>query len=154
MVMQYRGDKGAMVENALAIYDPENEIFGNWGRAVAYAGEHGFEAYLDRVRTWDQVKAYIAKGQPIIASIRFESGTFPSNVMDSTGGHLVVIRGLTADGDAVMNDSASKKRGEGVVYRSEELARAWLRHGGVAYIIRPMKNEGGELKGGEDDVLP
>ena len=80
----------------------------------------------------------IANGQPIIASIRFESGTFPSNVMDQTNGHLVVIRGLTPGGDAVMNDSASKERGEGIVYRSEELARAWLRHGGVAYIIRPM----------------
>ena len=148
MVMQYQGDKGAMVENALAIYDPEYEIFGNWGRAVAYAGERGFEAYLDRIRTWDELKAYIAQGQPVIASIRFESGTFPSNVMDQTNGHLVVIRGLTEDGDAVMNDSASKQRGEGVVYRSEELARAWLRHGGVAYIIRPMKGQGEETRRG------
>jgi Peptidase_C39 like family len=139
MVMRYRGDSGAMVENALAIYDPEYEIFGNWGRAVAYAGQHGFDAYLDRIRTWDQVKAYIARGQPIIASIRFESGTFPSNVLDQTDGHLVVIRGLTPEGDAVMNDSASKERGRGVVYRSDELARAWLRHGGVAYIIRPRE---------------
>lgn len=141
MVMQYRGDRGAMVENALGIYDPEYEIFGNWGRAVAYAGERGFDAYLDRVRTWDQLKAYIARGQPVIASIRFESGTFPSNVMDQTNGHLVVIRGLTPEGDAVMNDSASKKHGEGIVYRSDELARAWLRHGGVAYIIRPMEDQ-------------
>ena len=139
MVLNYRGDDSAMVENALAIYDPDYGIFGNWGRAVAYAGQRGFDAYLDRIRTWDQVKAYIAQGQPVIASIRFESGTFPSNVMDATNGHLVVIRGLTPDGDAVMNDSASKARGEGIVYRSEELARAWLRHGGVAYIIRPMK---------------
>ncbi len=139
MVMQSLGDDGTMVDNALAIYDPEYSIFGNWGRAVAYAGQLGFDAYLDRIRTWDQVKAYIAQGQPLIASIRFESGTFPSNVMDSTKGHLVVIRGLTKDGDAVMNDSASKTRGEGIIYRSEELARAWIRHGGVAYIIRPMK---------------
>lgn len=143
MVLNYRGDTSAMVENALAIYDPDYGIFGNWGRAVAYAGQRGFDAYLDRIRTWDQVKAYIAKGQPIIASIRFESGTFPSNVMDQTNGHLVVIRGLTPEGDAVMNDSASKAKGQGVVYRSEELARAWLRHGGVAYIIRPMEEKTG-----------
>ena len=140
MVMQYHGADLAMVDNALAIYDPDYGIFGNWGRAVAYASENGFDAYLDRIRTWDQVKAYIAQGQPIIASIRFESGTFPSNVMDSTNGHLVVIRGLTPQGDAVMNDSASKAKGEGVVYRSEELARAWLRHGGVAYIIKPKNS--------------
>lgn len=139
MVMQYLGNEQGMVDNALAIYDTDYEIFGNWGRAVAYAGQHGYDAYLDRIRTWDQVKAYIAKGQPIIASIRFESGTFPSNVMDQTAGHLVVIRGLTEDGDAVMNDSASKRHGEGIVYRSGELARAWIRHGGVAYIIQPME---------------
>ena len=144
MVLNYRGDDSAMVDNALNIYDPEYGIFGNWGRAVAYAGQRGFDAYLDRVRSWDQVKAYIANGQPIIASIRFESGTFPSNVMDQTDGHLVVIRGLTPEGDAVMNDSASKSRGEGVVYRSDELARAWIRHGGVAYIIRPMNPQADE----------
>ncbi len=141
MVMQYLGDEQGMVGNALAIYDTDYEIFGNWGRAVAYAGQQGYDAYLDRIRTWDQVKAYIAQGQPVIASIRFETGTFPSNVMDQTDGHLVVIRGLAADGDAIVNDSASKQHGEGIVYRSRELARAWMRHGGVAYIIQPMEKE-------------
>ncbi len=137
MVMEHFGVSLPTRTNALAIYDEEYGIFGNWGRAVAWASEQGFDAELVRVRTWDQVKRYIAEGQPIIASIRFGRDEFPSNVMRSTAGHLIVIRGLTPEGDAIVNDPASKDHGEGIVYEADELARAWLDKGGVAYIIRP-----------------
>ncbi|MEQ9454930.1 MAG: C39 family peptidase [Phycisphaeraceae bacterium] len=136
MVMAYFGIDLPTVTNALAIYDPEYTIFGNWHRAVAYASQHGLEGELVRIRDWDQVKAYIAEGQPLIASIRFRRGEFPSNVMESTGGHLITIRGLTPEGDAIVNDSASKDRGHAVIYKAEELARAWIGRGGVTYVIR------------------
>ncbi len=149
MILRYQGSEEPLLDNVLGIYDPETGIFGNWGRAVAYAGQLGYDAHLARVRTWDQVKAYIAQGQPIAISIRFESGTFPSNLMDQTYGHIVVIRGLTEQGHAVMNDGASRARGEGIIYRSDELARAWLRHGGIAYIIKPK-----DKTGSNPNVLP
>ena len=137
MLMRYRGGNEPYMDNVLGTYDPEHDIFGNWGRAVAYAGQLGFDAYLMRIRSWDQVKAYIAAGQPLIISIRFEPGTFPSNPMGSTDGHIVVIRGLTPQGDPVMNDGGRRSYGNGVVFKADELARAWIRHGGVAYIIGP-----------------
>lgn len=136
MVMAYRGVELTITETALAIYDPEYAIFGNWGRAVAWASQHGLDAELARLRDWRQVEQLIADGQPIIASIKFESGTFPSNVMDSTDGHLIVIRGLTPEGDAIVNDPASTEHGDGVVYKKEELAAAWFGNGGVSYLIR------------------
>ena len=141
MVMAYRGVELPIVETAQGIYDPEYGIFGNWGRAVAWASQHGLDAELVRLRDWRQVQQLIAKGQPIIASIRFASGTFPSNVMDSTNGHLIVIRGLTPGGDAIVNDPASADRGDGVVYKKEELAAAWFAHGGVSYLIRASDPE-------------
>jgi hypothetical protein len=37
----------------------------------------------------------------------------------------------------ICNDPASKDKGNGVVYKADELARAWFTNaGGVAYVIR------------------
>jgi hypothetical protein len=135
MVLAYRGVRVDVLQNALAVYDREYDLFGNWGRAVARAGELGCDATLVRIRSMDEAKRLIAEGQPIIASIRFKKGEFPSHVMSETDGHLIVIRGFTPQGDAIVNDPASKQRGNGVVYRSDELARAWFGAGGVAYLV-------------------
>lgn len=135
MVMAYWGVDRPTVENALAVYDPEHEIFGNWGRAVQRAGELGLDGWVTRFRDWDSVKAEIARGRPVIASIRFEKGEFPSAVLKETDGHLIVVRGFTPEGDVIVNDPASRDRGGGAVYRAEELARAWFGHGGVAYVV-------------------
>ena len=137
MVLSYWGVTRPVTENALAIYDDERDIFGNWGRAVARAGELGFDAWLTRMRNWDQVRAMIAQGQPVIAAINFEKGQFASSVLTDTNGHLIVIRGFTKDGDVICNDPASKDKGYGVVYKADELAQAWFANaGGVAYVIR------------------
>jgi hypothetical protein len=141
MVLAHLGVDRPLAENAVAIWDGENEMFGNWGRAVARASELGMDGWLTRFRTWDQVKREVAAGQPVIASIRFEKGTFPSAVLPSTSGHLIVIRGFTAGGDVIVNDPASRERGNGAVYRADELARAWFDHGGVAYVIRRPRTE-------------
>ena len=143
MVMVYWGVDRPTVENALAIYDPEHEIFGNWGRAVARAGACGLDAWLTRFRDWEAVKAEVAAGRPVIASVRFERGEFPSAVLPRTDGHLIVVRGFTPEGDVVVNDPASRERGSGAVYRADELARAWFGHGGVGYVIRGKRDGGG-----------
>lgn len=137
MVMAYWGVDRSHVENALAIYDPQADIFGNWHRAVARASEFGLDGWITRFRTWDQVKSMIARGQPIIAAINFANGEFPSNVMKSTDGHLLVVRGFKPNGDVICNDPASRDKGNGVVYKADELAKAWFTNaGGVGYVIR------------------
>jgi hypothetical protein len=137
MVLAYWGVDRPLVENALATWDGENEMFGNWGRAVARAGELGMDAWLTRFRDWNQIKRQIAAGRPVVASIRFKKGEFPSAVLPETSGHLIVVRGFTPIGDVIVNDPASRDRGDGAVYRADELARAWFDHGGVAYVISP-----------------
>ena len=81
----------------------------------------------------------IAKGQPVIASIKFEKGTIPdAPLYQSTGGHLIVIRGFTGDGRVIVNDPARKKGGEGALYPMTGLAHAWFgTKGGMGYIIHP-----------------
>jgi hypothetical protein len=136
MVLEYYGINRPTVENALAIYDGEYRLFGNWNRAVQRAGELGLDAWLARFRNWDQVKQEIAQGHPVIASIAFEKGTFPSALYESTNGHLLVIRGFTSDGEVIVNDPARRDKGNGVVYKAAELAHAWFDNGGVGYVIR------------------
>jgi hypothetical protein len=110
-------------------------MFGNWNRAVQRAGSLGLDAWLTRFRNWDQVKVQIAQNQPVIASIKFKKGEFPSALYSETAGHLIVIRGFTKSGDIIVNDPASRAKGDGVVYKADELAKAWFGNGGVGYII-------------------
>ncbi|MCC6545982.1 C39 family peptidase [Candidatus Sumerlaeota bacterium] len=136
MVMAYAGADFPTLQNALRIYDDEYGIFGVWSRATALPSEYGLDGWLTRFRNWDQVKTQIAKGQPVVASIRFGAGEFPSNPLKSSGGHLIVIRGFQQDGNIIVNDPAHKDVGNGIVYNKDELAKAWFDKGGVAYIIR------------------
>ncbi len=135
MVLQRWGDEHTVLENSMAVYDPESAIFGNWGRNVARAGALGFDAWLTRFRNFEQVKAQIAMGVPIIASVRIGEDEVAG--LTYTGGHLIVIRGFTPEGDVVINDPAYRERGEASVWAAEELATVWFEHGGVAYVIRP-----------------
>jgi hypothetical protein len=136
MVMAWAGVDRSTEENALAIYDEQHDMFGNWNRAVQRAGSLGLDAWLTRFRNWDQVKVQIAQSQPVIASIKFKKGEFPSALYSETAGHLIVIRGFTKSGDVIVNDPASRLKGDGVVYKADELAHAWFGNGGVGYIIR------------------
>ncbi|WP_428939033.1 C39 family peptidase [Fontivita pretiosa] len=145
MVMAWWGVDRPTVENALAIYDESADIFGNWSRAVARAGELGLDAWITRFRNWEQVKAMIQMNQPIIAAIRFKRGEFPSSVLKQSDGHLVVIRGLLPSGDVICNDPASRDKGNGVIYKAEELGRAWFTNaGGVGYVIRRSRAGGAD----------
>jgi hypothetical protein len=137
MVLAYWGIDRPTRENAAAIYDNEHDLFGNWNRAVQCAAAQGLDGYVTRLHSWDQVKAFIAAGQPLIASINFDRREeFPSALYDDTNGHLIVIRGLAKDGDAIVNDPANREKGNGVIYKADELSRAWFTNaGGVTYII-------------------
>ena len=136
MVLHYHGIDRPTLENCMAIYDPHFDLFGNWGRAVSRAGELGLDGWLTRFRNWDQVKAEIANGNPVIASIYFQRGEVTGFIYERTGGHLLVIRGFTPGGDVIVNDPASRDKGNGAIYPAAEFARAWFDNGGVAYIIR------------------
>lgn len=136
MVMQYWGVDRPTVENAMAIYDAEYDLFGNWNRAVQRAAECGLDGWLIRLRNWEQVKPYIAAGIPLVATISFRKGEFPSALYDSTPGHLIVIRGFTKDGDVIVNDPAVRDKGNGVIYKADELGPAWfVNKGGATYVI-------------------
>jgi hypothetical protein len=140
MVLEYYGASFNTVENCDRIYDPQYDMFGNWGRAVARAGEVGMDAWLARFRSWDQVKEQIAQGTPVIASIRFRKGEVDGFLYKATAGHLLVVRGFDGKGGVIVNDPARRETGGGAVYPEKEFAKAWFDNGGVGYVIkRPAK---------------
>jgi hypothetical protein len=141
MVLAFYGFDRSTIENATAMYDPSYDMFGNWGRAVARAGDFGLDAYLTRFRNWDQVHNMIARGTPVVASIRFRRGEVKGFLYEFTKGHLLVIRGFKPNGDVIVNDPARKEKGNGVVYPADEFAKAWFDHGGVGYVIERPKND-------------
>jgi len=142
MVLSFYGTNRPTLDNASAIYDPVYGLFGNWGRAISQAGEVGLDAYLARFRNWDQVHAMIARGIPVVASIRFNKGEVKGFLYESTRGHLLVIRGFKPNGDVIVNDPARKEKGNGVVYPADQFAKAWFDHGGVGYVIRRPESAG------------
>ena len=124
MVLAYWKVDRPLVENALAIYDPDSGMFGNGARAVARAGELGLDAWMQRVRDWGQVKALIRRGQPVIAAVREEAGE-----------HLIVVHGFTKAGDMIVNDPLDRGK-SGTTRKADELGRAWFGCGGLACVIR------------------
>lgn len=146
MVMAWAGAELPIARHAQNIFDPTYGIFGNWGRAVAWASSHGLRAEVARFRSWSDVRATLERGQPIIVSIAFEAGQFPSNILESTTGHLIVIRGMTEAGHAIVNDPARRRGGEAVVYEKHDLARAWFSRGGVSYLIEPAEGRSSDAR--------
>lgn len=152
MVLSFYGTDRPTLDNASAIYDPVYGLFGNWGRAISRAGEVGLDAYLTRFRNWDQVHAMIARGIPVVASIRFNKGEVKGFLYESTRGHLLVIRGFKPNGDVIVNDPARKAKGNDIVYPADQFAKAWFDHGGVAYVIQKPDGVSSVARKGESKV--
>lgn len=124
MLTAYWRTERPLLEAAMAIYDPDRGMFANGARAISFAGEVGLDGWMQRIRNWNEAKALLGRGQPIIAAIHLE-----------TGEHVIVIRGFTAEGKVIVNDPL--ERGDGGSARDlDELGRAWLDCGGFALIVR------------------
>ena len=77
-------------------------------------------------------------GVPLAISVSFQLGELSGAPIASTPGHLMVVRGLTLNGDVIVNDpAAATDSAVRIVYQRAQLERVWQQHGGVAYVIYP-----------------
>jgi len=111
---------------------------GDWPFNTAYAARFGLDAFVTRLRSLREAELFIKAGIPLVASISFGPGELDGAPIRSTSGHLLVIRGFTANGRVVVNDpAASSSRGVRRIYKRGQFENAWSDNGGVVYVIHP-----------------
>jgi hypothetical protein len=112
---------------------------GNWPFNTAYAARFGLDAFVTRLRSLDEAEAFIRAGIPLVASIAVDSNKLDGFLFKSSNGHLLVIVGITADGNVLANDPAATI--DATVPRTYDRGQfedAWLNHsGGIVYVIHP-----------------
>lgn len=137
MVMEYLGVKETTEEVANGCFDNGEKIFGNWSYNVAYASERGFDAYVKRCNSINEVLELIEGGKPLIASVKTkEKDELKGAPQSYPSGHLLVIRGITKIDDSiylVVNDPASPPK-ENIkrYYRLEQFVKVWSK---IVYVV-------------------
>jgi hypothetical protein len=128
----------SVTDAAAGTYDPAYQGCGNWPFNVAFASRHGLEGWVARLPSLVAVEAYVAAGVPLIASIRVHAGELDGAPYPATDGHLLVVRGFTADGDVIVNDPYAEFGSIRRVYRRGQFDHVWqeFSHRAV-YLIAP-----------------
>lgn len=95
MVMLYHGENITDIADiAWGVRDYGEKIFGNWAFNVAYAGELGYNAYIDFFDI-DAIKYGVSTGHPIVCSIKVTKGQLANSGYRgyTTNGHLLCVTG-------------------------------------------------------------
>jgi hypothetical protein len=136
----YIGPCEPAVRAAVAgVYDWIYDGHGNWPFNTAYAGGPGYEAYVARFTSLDQVEPWVAAGVPVVFSYAWGKKDLTGAAIPSSDGHLSVIVGFDEDGNPIVNDPAAATN-EDVqrTYLRAELEALWLTNsGGTVYLIYP-----------------
>lgn len=114
---------------------------GNWpfntAHAVAAAGGR-LQGFVTRLDSFAQLERLIAAEVPVAISVSYGAGELGGSPIRSTAGHLIVIKGFTANGDVVSNDPAfGADDAVEVSYDRAELDRAWVHSSRTAYVVYP-----------------
>ena len=98
MMLNYKGlsfkDKDSLYEHrymASIVRDYGNKIYGNWVYNTAAMGGYGFNAYVARMYSVDELRYYLANYGPVALTVK---GTMISSEKTyTTNGHLIVAIG-------------------------------------------------------------
>jgi hypothetical protein len=135
MVLEYWRCPVSVAELAAEILDPRLDCYGVWPSAIAAAARRGIPGYLLRFPDWSAAAWCLARGLPIVASLRYERGELQGACAPRTDGHLVVLTGASAT-HVFVNDPAGETAREVTrAYLREELCAAWLARAGVGYVF-------------------
>jgi hypothetical protein len=135
MVLGYWGRAATAAAVAADTFHAGTDQFGVWPAAIRAAAARGVAGYLLRFPDWPAAAWCLARGIPIIASIRYAAGELSGAAIASTTGHLVVLTGYD-NGAVLVNDPAAATVAEVPRrYPRAEVVRAWLEGRGVGYVL-------------------
>lgn len=140
MLLAHHGTAAEVPALAAAVYDHDLRGAGNWAFNMAQAGELGHRAYPTRLGSLAEAERYLRSGLPLALSLSWRAGELPGAHLSASTGHLLVLRGFTASGDAIVNDPYAPPGAVRRTYPRAALERLWLGHGGVAYLVLPREN--------------
>ncbi|MBC5798417.1 MAG: C39 family peptidase [Candidatus Eremiobacteraeota bacterium] len=138
MLLAYRDYPLDVPVVAREVFDARYGGTGNWAFNVAFAGTLGFRAAVVHLRDLGHAHAFLADDIPLALSIAWRDG-LPGAPLAHSQGHLVVLRGIDAQGDALVNDPAAPS--VMMTYPRRAFQDAWLAHGGIALAVVPAPLE-------------
>jgi hypothetical protein len=135
MVLAYWRAPAAVDEIAADAFHAPLDLYGVWPAAIAAAARRGVPGYLLRFPDWTSAAWCLARGVPIVASVRYARSELTGAAIDATEGHLLVLTGVAGDGvlvnDPAAPDAATVRRR----YRRDEIERVWLERAGIGYVL-------------------
>lgn len=122
---------------AAGVFDQGWHGTGNWPFNMAFAGARpGIRACVARLEDVADLEAWTLRGIPVAVSVSYAmlKGA-PHAVPDD--GHLVVVRGFTAEGDVVVNDPGVRRERARRMFPRADFARAWVYSHRTSYLVWP-----------------
>ncbi len=122
---------------AAAVFDPAWDGTGNWPFNTAFAGaQPGLGACVSRFNDLTDLERWVGQGMPVAASVSYAllKGRPQSEKGD---GHLVVVRGFTAEGDVAINDPGVRRSRVQQTIPRADFARAWAHSRRTVYLVWP-----------------
>ncbi|MEJ7630168.1 MAG: C39 family peptidase [Nocardioidaceae bacterium] len=150
-VFDRHGRKDGSVDwAAIHTYDKNYGGTGNWPFNTAYAAHYGLDASVRQYDSLQALEYWVKRGVPTVVSIAWDNKSKDQRLhldgadIDSTGGHLMVVRGFTAEGEVIANDPASPtNKAVRHVYQRDQFEFVWLHaSAGVVYLIKPYSIAG------------
>jgi hypothetical protein len=122
---------------AKAVFDPGWGGTGNWPFNTAFAGSQpGLLASVARFNDVIDLEQWVGIGFPVAASVSYAMLKGAGSPVRGDG-HLVVVRGFTAEGDVAINDPGVRRtRIQRVILRAD-FDRAWAHSHRTVYLVWP-----------------
>lgn len=135
MVLGALGMPVTVAAMAAEAHCPAHERYGVWPANVWAASRHGALGAVVSLDRWDCARALLAGGLPLVISEAHDPGALPGSPLPETDGHLLVLRGLRGDRALVNDPAAPSADAVPMEYEIGAFGRAWLGHGGIAYVL-------------------
>lgn len=138
MVMSFYGKDIPTEIVAKGTIDNGTSIYGNWSYNVAYAGECGFDAYVQYCDNFNSIYELLKENVPVVASIQLKDPKDLDGAPQAyPSGHLIVIKGLEIIQGTpwvLVNDPAERDlKAVSRKYRYDQLMDAWKN---VIYVLK------------------